>query len=779
MLNVVIFAAGLGTRMNSDTPKVLHTIAGSPLLAILIDAILPLNPDQIFITYSQQKEQVKTVINQLFPKIAIYWVEQKQILGTADAMRCIMNSVNNNANDDYLVLCGDMPFIQDENSCQIITTRVLVELIEQHKQNDITILTNHKVNPYGYGRIIRDVDNNICAIIEQKNLSQHQNNIKEINTGIYLFKQCLLKRYLDQIQVNQLSKEYYLTDIVALIYNDNIKIDSLFTPDHCFFAAVNNQLQLTEIERKYQLFLVSQLLTQGVRLFDINRIDIRGQLIVGKNCEIDVNCVFSGRVILGNNVTIGIGCSLTNVTIGNHVDIKPYTVIEGAEIGSYAQVGPFARVRPKTVLADYVKIGNFVEIKNSSLGSNSKANHLSYIGDAKIGDAVNLGAGVVVCNYDGKTKYVTTIDNHAFIGSGSMLIAPLNIGESALIAAGSVINKDAPSQELTVARAKQQTKYGWLQRKNSTAINLDSQRLKCEAPYVLLFPGQGAQFLHMMDKFKTNHLILSMFEQASTIVGCDLWQMLQDDNPDRINQTVNTQILMLTSAYALYNSWVIQYDNFIEPVYLAGHSLGEYTALVVAKVLSFTDALQLVLVRAKLMQTVSDQTQGMMSAILGLQSERVQQLCEQVNNKGLVVNCANFNTYSQTVVSGQKEAVLKVNHLVQQHGGKVVVLPVSVPAHCDLMQAIIDQFSQECNKYCFDDPKIPIVSNVTAQAESSGECLKNLLVKQLYSPVNWLGVINYISKQHVSTFIETGPNKILTRLNKKIIPQATHNCLYD
>lgn len=497
MLNVVIFAAGHGTRMKTDMPKVLHTVAGRPMLAILIDAILPLNPAKIIITCSYQKEMVMQVISGLFPEMQFEWVEQKEVLGTAQAMKCVLPYLDDIA--ECLVMCGDMPFIQDENTHEIITSKVLVDFIEFHKQakNHMTILSNFKNDPMGYGRIVRrpvhmfheiTSNNMVCnrhvagisithddvivAIREQKNLSGDQKDIKEINTGVYLFSNSLLKEYIPQISPNELSGEYYLTDIVELVREfeqENDKecksIGSFILPTNLFVAGANSQLQLTEIERKYQISLATALLTIGVRLFDVSRLDIRGKVVTGRGCVIDVNCILEGNICLGNNVTIGMGCYLKNVKIADNVIIKPYSVIEDAEIGHHAQVGPFVRIRPGSILNEQSRVGNFVEIKNTTLGNNSKVNHLSYVGDATVGNNVNIGAGVVVCNYDGVNKHCTIIEDNVFVGSGTMLVAPLTVGASSLIAAGSTINKDVPAKELTIARAKQETKYGWLEKK--------------------------------------------------------------------------------------------------------------------------------------------------------------------------------------------------------------------------------------------------------------------------------------------------------------------------
>jgi [acyl-carrier-protein] S-malonyltransferase len=297
--------------------------------------------------------------------------------------------------------------------------------------------------------------------------------------------------------------------------------------------------------------------------------------------------------------------------------------------------------------------------------------------------------------------------------------------------------------------------------------------------YALLFPGQGSQSLGMMDSFIEDMTIKNVFLQASEIIGVDLLNMLQDETPDRINRTENTQTIMLTSAYALYKSWLSKQPDIKLPSYLAGHSLGEYTALVAAEVLNFTDALKLVQCRARLMQQVGDKYDGLMSAILGLSSEKVAQLCYQATDGDALVNCANFNTQVQTVVSGTRSAVMKVNELAKDIGAKAILLPVSVPSHCDLMRDITAEFSKECTKFNFNDAIIPIVNNVTAEANVSGELFKKLLIQQLYMPVQWVKSMEYIASNHINVFIESGPGKVLTGLNRKILPDVSNLLLTE
>lgn len=451
-LNIVILAAGQGKRMNSSLPKVLHPISTKPMLQHVIETAKTLNPTKLVVVYGHGGDQVQTAMNQVFTNNELSWAFQDKQLGTGHALKCALPELSHDG--VTLVLYGDVP---------LISLNTLQQMLEVY-QNNVVMLSDIIDNPKGYGRVVRD-NGNIVAIVEEKDTSLKQKLIKEINTGFYLFPNQYLTKWLNGLSNNNAQGEYYLTDVVEAAHRDGVKIDCVQSSHHYEVMGVNNKLQLEELERIYQINKANKLLENGVTLFDKARVDIRGNLSAGQDCVIDINCVFEGEVVLGNNVTIGAGCLLKNVKIADNVTIKPYSVLEDAVIASGTQVGPYARLRPGTVLAENTHIGNFVEIKKSTIGVGSKVNHLTYIGDSEIGEKVNIGAGTVTCNYDGKNKFKTTIGDNVFVGSGSMLVAPVNIGSGALIAAGSVITKNAPENELTLARAKQVTMPGWLAKK--------------------------------------------------------------------------------------------------------------------------------------------------------------------------------------------------------------------------------------------------------------------------------------------------------------------------
>jgi bifunctional UDP-N-acetylglucosamine pyrophosphorylase / glucosamine-1-phosphate N-acetyltransferase len=459
-INVVILAAGQGKRMNSSRPKVLHKIANKPMLANVINTANKLDPDKIIVVYGHGGDQVKNEFtpensdkyfdHQIVPNIT--WVHQDKQLGTGHALRCAETELDNDG--VTLLLYGDVPLLSVES---------LEKMLSKY-DNNIVMLTAVLDNPHGYGRIVRDENNQIECVIEEKDANTLQKEIKEINSGIYLFPNARLKEWLSQLSNNNSQNEYYVTDVIEMAYKDGVVVDAVITNNTDEIMGVNNKLQLEYLERKLQLKKAEGLLNSGTTLMDKNRIDIRGDLSVGMDCIIDVNCIFEGVVKLGDNVTIGAGSILNNVTIKSGVKIKPYTLIEDSIVGDNSQIGPFARIRPGTELSDNVHIGNFVEIKKSIVGLGSKVNHLTYIGDSEVGSGVNVGAGSVTCNYDGKNKFKTTIKDNVFVGSGTMMVAPVTIGEGSIIGAGSVITKDAPSGELTVSRAKQVTVTGWLKK---------------------------------------------------------------------------------------------------------------------------------------------------------------------------------------------------------------------------------------------------------------------------------------------------------------------------
>lgn len=449
-INIVILAAGQGKRMNSSLPKVLHKISTKPMLQRVIETATLLKPSKLIVVYGHGGEQVQDAMNQVFGAGVITWAHQDRQLGTGHALKCALPYLDQSGLT--LVLYGDVP---------LINLATLEQMLARYQQN-LVVLTDKVDQPHGYGRIVRDTNGKIVRVVEEKDATSAERLINEINTGFYLLPNQHLSQWLDNLSNNNSQGEYYLTDVVELADKQNIAIDYVLAAQSYEVLGVNNKLQLEQLERFYQITQANKLLEAGVTLYDKQRIDIRGSLTAGSDCLIDVNCIFEGAVILGNNVQIGAGCHLKNVTIANNVTIKAYSILEGAVVADGVQIGPYARLRPGSNLAENSHVGNFVEIKNSSVGIGSKVNHLTYIGDAQIGNQVNVGAGSVTCNYDGKNKFKTIIGDNVFIGSGTMMVAPVTINNGSLIGAGSVITNDTPANELTVARAKQVTVDGWL-----------------------------------------------------------------------------------------------------------------------------------------------------------------------------------------------------------------------------------------------------------------------------------------------------------------------------
>lgn len=452
LLNIVILAAGQGKRMNSKLPKVLQPISNKPMLHHVIETAKKLNPNKLIVVYGHGGEQVQSYVEEHFPN-QITWAFQDKQLGTGHALKCALPYLDKDG--ITLVLYGDVPLITEHTLNAIIAKL----------NNNLVMLSDIMSNPIGYGRVVRDLHNNICAIVEEKDASTEHKKITEVNTGFYAFSNTHLEKWLNNLSSNNAQGEYYLTDVVAMAYEDKLSVASIAAPYSYEVMGVNNKLQLEELERIHQVNLANQLLLNGVTLIDKKRIDIRGEVVAGQDCIIDVNCIFEGKVTLGNNVTIGAGCIVKDTIIADNVIVQAYSIIDGAQIGEHAHIGPYARLRPATKLSAGARVGNFVEIKKSTIGVGSKVNHLTYVGDSTIGNAVNIGAGTVTCNYDGQNKFNTIIGDNVFIGSGSMLVAPVTIGDNALIAAGSVITKNAPDNELTVSRAKQITIVGWKKRK--------------------------------------------------------------------------------------------------------------------------------------------------------------------------------------------------------------------------------------------------------------------------------------------------------------------------
>ena len=446
-LNVVILAAGKGTRMRSKLPKVLHKIANKPLVEHVIDTAQQLNPSKIVVVYGHGGDIVPNTLSNL----DVSWVEQTEQLGTGHAVEQALPLCEENAT--VLVLYGDVPLTQ-------LSTLENLSAITLESGN-VGLLTAVLDDPTGYGRIVRDVRHKVQRIVEQKDASEVELDIKETNTGIVSARKNDLDKWLSSLENNNAQGEYYLTDIIELAVADGLEVITAQAEHIWEVAGINNKIQLADLERKYQLLVAEDLLTQGATLLDPARLDVRGKLNIGQDVCIDVNCVFEGENLLGNDVSVGPNCVIINSTIGDGVSIKANSVIENARIGDKCDIGPFARIRPDTVLAEDVKIGNFVEVKKATISSGSKVNHLSYIGDTKMGSNVNIGAGTITCNYDGANKHLTEIGDNVFVGSDSQLVAPVKIGDGATIGAGSTITKEAPANELSLSRAKQTLIKGW------------------------------------------------------------------------------------------------------------------------------------------------------------------------------------------------------------------------------------------------------------------------------------------------------------------------------
>ncbi|MEY5003748.1 MAG: UDP-N-acetylglucosamine diphosphorylase/glucosamine-phosphate N-acetyltransferase [Pseudomonadota bacterium] len=444
-MNVVILAAGMGKRMQSDLPKVLHPLAGKPLLSHVISTAKALNPSRICVVYGHGGDLVPS---QLAAE-DVRFVLQSPQLGTGHAVMQASDALDDSA--PTLVLYGDVP---------LTTANTLQTLVDKAGKERLAVLTVDLEDPTGYGRIVRE-NNRIVRIVEQKDASDSERAIREVNTGILVAPTRALKSWLSKLSNNNAQQEYYLTDIIAMAVKEGTPVESAQPAQVWETLGVNSKVQLAELERIYQRAIANALLEQGVTLADPNRIDIRGELRCGRDVSIDVGCVFEGEVVLGDGVVIGANCVIRDAKIHSGTMIKPFSHIDGTRIGSDAQIGPYARLRPGTVLGDDVHVGNFVEIKNSQFDAHSKANHLAYVGDATVGARVNIGAGTITCNYDGANKHRTVIEDDAFIGSDTQLVAPVTVGKGATIGAGTTLTKDAPPDSLTVSRAKQTSIASW------------------------------------------------------------------------------------------------------------------------------------------------------------------------------------------------------------------------------------------------------------------------------------------------------------------------------
>ncbi|MGM8062371.1 bifunctional UDP-N-acetylglucosamine diphosphorylase/glucosamine-1-phosphate N-acetyltransferase GlmU [Vogesella indigofera] len=444
-LSVVILAAGKGKRMYSALPKVLHPIGGQPMLARVIATARQLQPAKIVVVYGHGGEQVREQIQD--PDIA--WALQAEQLGTGHALKMALPHLPKVGRT--LVLYGDVP----------LTTLATLQQLLTAAEQGMALLVDVLPDASGYGRIVRNEAGEIVAIVEDKDCSAAQKAIREINTGMLVLPNERLDGWLGALKNGNAQGEYYLTDVIGLAVADGLAVPGVTVAASWEAAGVNNKWQLAELERQLQLNQARALLTAGVTLADPARIDVRGELQHGQDVSIDVGCVFEGLVSLGDNVQIGAYCVLKNVTVAAGTRIAPYSHLDDAVVGEGCRIGPYARLRPGARLAAHVHVGNFVEIKKATVGEGSKVNHLSYIGDADIGSKVNVGAGSVTCNYDGVNKYRTVIGDGVFVGSGTLMVAPVTLEEGATIGAGSVLTKTAPAGQLTVARAKQLTVPGW------------------------------------------------------------------------------------------------------------------------------------------------------------------------------------------------------------------------------------------------------------------------------------------------------------------------------
>jgi bifunctional UDP-N-acetylglucosamine pyrophosphorylase/glucosamine-1-phosphate N-acetyltransferase len=450
-MNVVILAAGMGKRMQSALPKVLHPLAGKPLLQHVINTARSLAPSKLCVIYGHGGAAVPGAV-QKWAEASGTQIEtalQEPQLGTGHAVMQAVPQLDEEA--PTMVLYGDVP---------LTASASLRKLVDAAGSDKLGILTVEQANPFGLGRIIRE-NGEIRRIVEEKDATEAERAVREINSGIMVIPTRHLKKWLAALSNNNAQGEYYLTDIVAQAVADGVPVVSSQPSAEWEVAGVNSKVQLAELERRHQLNIATALLEQGVTLMDPARIDVRGELVCGRDVTIDVGCVFEGRVELADGVTVGAHSVLVNAKVAVGAQVRPFCHIEDAVVGPKSQIGPYARLRPGTELGEDVHVGNFVEIKNSQVAAHSKANHLAYVGDATVGSRVNIGAGTITCNYDGANKFRTVIEDDAFIGSDSQLVAPVTVGAGATIGAGTTVTRDAPAGKLTISRPKQLTIEGW------------------------------------------------------------------------------------------------------------------------------------------------------------------------------------------------------------------------------------------------------------------------------------------------------------------------------
>ena len=446
MLEVIILAAGKGTRMVSSLPKVLHQVAGKPILQHVLDTCHELGADRLHVVYGYGGDLLREKIQ----NDDVNWILQAEQNGTGHAVDIAMSHVSDEST--IIVLYGDVPLISKES---------LNALLQACGEQSVALMTAFLQDGGSYGRILRDSNQCFQSIVEHRDATPEQCEINEINTGFLAAPAARLKSWVSKLECENAQGEFYLTDIFAMAVADGVPVETCQPVDNSEILGINDRQNLSEVERIYQQQQAKRYLQAGLTVCDPNRFDIRGSLKHGKDCSIDINVIIEGEVTLGDRVSVGPNTLLRNMTIGDDVEIKANCILEDSSIGELAIIGPFARIRPESEIASLAHIGNFVEIKKSQVGSGSKVNHLSYIGDTEIGADVNIGAGVITCNYDGANKFKTIIGNNAFIGSDSQLVAPVEIGKGATIGAGSTITQNAPDNELTLSRAEQKTRKGW------------------------------------------------------------------------------------------------------------------------------------------------------------------------------------------------------------------------------------------------------------------------------------------------------------------------------
>jgi bifunctional UDP-N-acetylglucosamine pyrophosphorylase/glucosamine-1-phosphate N-acetyltransferase len=445
-LSIVILAAGQGKRMKSDLPKVLQPLAGRPLLTHVIDCARTLDARAMHVVYGHGGEQVRAMLS----RQPVSCVLQAEQLGTGHAVMQAMPAIP----DDHLVLVlyGDVPLIR---------TETLRQLIAQAGEKSIALLSVVLEDPAGYGRIVRDTAGNVVRIVEQKDANRKELAIREVNTGLMAVPARHLRRWLGALRNDNAQGEYYLTDVVVAAVKEGLRVNAVIAPTVSEVLGINDKVQLAELEAAHRRERANELMLAGVTVADPARLDVRGKVAAGSDVYLDINVVLVGNVKLGNRVKIGPNCYIRDAEIGDDTEVFPNCVIDTAIVGPGCRIGPFARLRPETELQRDVHIGNFVEVKKTTMGAGSKANHLTYLGDATIGEKVNVGAGTVTCNYDGANKSPTVIGDGAFIGSGTMLVAPVKVGANATIGAGSTVSREVPADKLTVARTRQVTVEGW------------------------------------------------------------------------------------------------------------------------------------------------------------------------------------------------------------------------------------------------------------------------------------------------------------------------------